>query len=120
MGLIDVPGHDDEHDAYRSEIAGLYGIVMAVSMLVKIGNISGARIEVGCDGLSALHRSFWANEEDISCTNAHFDLLSRIHGLKRIMDVTWTYRHIPGHQDNIPLTNLDRWAILNIKCDYRA
>ena len=120
VGLIDVPGHDDEHDAYRSEIAGLYGIVMAVNMLMKIGNISGAKIEVGCDGLSALHRSFWANEADISCTNAHFDLLSGIHGLKRDMDVTWTYRHIPGHQDNIPLANLDRWAILNIECDYRA
>ena len=56
VGLIDVPGHDDEHDAYRSEIAGLYGIVMAVKMLVTIGNISGAQIEIGCDGLSALNR----------------------------------------------------------------
>ena len=32
-GLIDVPGFDDEHDAYRSELAGLYGIVVAEDMI---------------------------------------------------------------------------------------
>ena len=58
VGLIDVPGHDDEHDAYGSEISGLYGIVMAVDMQVNIGDISGSKLEAGCDGLSALHISF--------------------------------------------------------------
>ena len=118
VGLINVPGHDDDHNAHRSEIDGIYGIVMSVSMLVKIGNISGAKIEVGCDGLSALHMFFWANEEDISCTHTHFDILSGAHGLKRTMDVTWIYRHILGHQDDIPLANVDKWVILNIECDY--
>ena len=30
VGLIDVPGCSDEHDAYRSELAGLYDIVNIV------------------------------------------------------------------------------------------
>ena len=30
VGLIGVSGHDDEHGAYRNELAGLYGIAMAV------------------------------------------------------------------------------------------
>ena len=120
VGIIDVPGHDDEHNAYRSELAGLYGIVTAFEILVKIGNISGAQIEVGCNRLSALHISFWANKDDISCNQAYFDIISGIHGLKRNMYVKWLYRRIPGHQDDTPLENLDRWAILNIECDYRA
>ena len=87
---------------------------------MNIGDISGAKIKVVCDRLSALHRSFWADEDDISCIHVHFDLLIGIFSLKRIMDVEWSYRHIPGHQDDMPLANLDRWATLNIKCDYRA
>lgn len=35
VGLIDVPGFNDEHDAYKSELAGLYGIVKVVEMLEK-------------------------------------------------------------------------------------
>lgn len=45
VGLVDVPGHDDEHDAYRSEITGLYGIVMAVKLLVTIGVSLGKRLK---------------------------------------------------------------------------
>ena len=58
VGIIDVPGYEDEYDAYRSEITGLYGIVAAVGMLEKIGNIEGSHVEVECDGMSVLHRSF--------------------------------------------------------------
>lgn len=120
VGLIDVHGHDNKHDAYMSEITGIYGIVMDVGMLVKIGGISRAKKEVVCDGLSVLHRAFWVGEDNILCTQSHFDLLSEIYGLKCNMDVWWSYRHIPGHQDEIPILNLDRCAIFNIECHYKA
>lgn len=71
-------GHNNEYDAYRSEITHICGIVMAVDMLVQFGDISGAKIEVGCDGLSVLYRFFLAGEDNISCTQAPFDLLSGI------------------------------------------
>lgn len=113
-------GHDNDHDTYRSEITSIYGIVIDVHMLVNIGGISGAKLEVDCDGLSVLNRSFWANEDDISSTHAHFEFLSVVHGLKRTMDVEWRYRHISGHQDDILLANLDRCTIVNIECNYMA
>ena len=120
VGLVEVPGHDDEHDAYRSELAGLFGLVIAVNTLLEIGKISTGEIEVGCDGLSALHRSFWHEVEDISSANAHFDILSELHGVKKGMDVNWKYRHIAGHQEDVAGAVLDRWALLNIECDIRA
>ena len=44
VGLIDVPGFSDEHDAYRSELAGLYGLVRATMMLQDIGKLKGGGI----------------------------------------------------------------------------
>ena len=75
VGLINVPRHDDEHDTYRNEITGLYGIVIAVEMLANVRDISGAKLEVGCDGLNALHRYFLANDDDISYTYTHLFFL---------------------------------------------
>ena len=71
IGLIDVPGTSDEHDAYRSEMAGLYGIGKAVNILeaigkIEVGKIEVGKIEVGCDGLSALNRCFKAGHDEIS------------------------------------------------------
>ena len=37
VDLVEVPGHDDEHDAYRSELTGLFGLVVAVQILMNIG-----------------------------------------------------------------------------------
>ena len=120
IGLIDVPGNIDEHDAYRSELAGLYGIGKAVSLLEDIGHIESGKIEVGYDGLSALRRCFNVGSDEISSRQAHFDILSGMHGYLLESNLEWVPRHIKGHQDDISEAELDRWAHLNIECDLRA
>ena len=80
VGLAEVPGQEDEHDAYRSELAGLFGLVVAVKTLTELGDIKNGVVEVGCDGLSALHRSFRHGVEDICSSQPHFDILSGLHG----------------------------------------
>ena len=40
VGLVEVHGYDDEHDAYRSELSGLFGLVVAVNILQKIGDVN--------------------------------------------------------------------------------
>ena len=62
IGLIDVPGHDDDQDAYTGELAGLYRIITAINVLIKIVKISGT-IEVGFDGVSALNIALWTGME---------------------------------------------------------
>lgn len=44
IGLIDIPRGRKDHDAYRSKIGGLYGIVMAGKILDEIGNIQSGGI----------------------------------------------------------------------------
>ena len=120
IGLIDVPGGDKDHDAYRSELGGLYGIVSAVKILEDIGGIKSGEIEIGCDGMSALNRAFWVEKEEISSKQAHFDIISGIHGLTEESNIQYLTRHIKGHQDDRSEADLDRWALLNIECDLRA
>lgn len=38
IGLVDVPGSNDDDDAYRSELAGLYGISLVITVLLKQEN----------------------------------------------------------------------------------
>lgn len=47
-------------------------------------------------------------------------MLSGIHGMIRDTSITWTSRHVKGHQDDGAEESLDNWAMLNIECDYRA
>ena len=58
VGLAEVPGQEDEHDACRSELVGLFGLVVAVKTLTALDDVRHGGIEVGCDSLSTLHRSF--------------------------------------------------------------
>ena len=118
--LVEVSWNDDEHDTYRSKLAGIFGLIVAVNILMKIEKISTGGAEIGCDGLSSSQRSFWNEIGDISSSQAHFDILSGLYGLKREMDTTWRYRHIAGHQEDMTRTILDKWALLNIECDNRA
>ena len=55
-------------------------------MLMKIGKMNTGEVEIGCDGLSALQRSFWNELDDISSSQAHFDILSGLHSIKREME----------------------------------
>ena len=96
-----VPGQGSEHDSYRSELVGLFGMVVTVKIIISLGNISKRGIEIRYDGLSALNRSFWYRDEDISSSQPHFDILSGLHGLKREIDTVWTYRYIAGHQEDV-------------------
>ena len=97
MELIEVTGYNDDHDAYMSDVIDSYGIMTAVNVLVKIDNIEGRYIEVGCHGLSALNRTFGCGVDEMSCKQAHFDLLSELNWIKNVMDTKGSCRHIPYH-----------------------
>ena len=113
MALIDVPEYDDDHDLYR-------GIVTVVNILVKVGNIEEECIDVGCDGLSVLNRSFCCGVDNISIKKAYFVFLSGLHEMLNDIDMKWICRYILGRQDNVAEVDLDRWGLLNIEYGYRA
>jgi hypothetical protein len=100
LGVCVVPGHPDDQGAYRSELAGLFGIALVANSLCLWAGIQSGGIEVGCDGLSALNKAFdsWLFEP----TDPHFDMLSSLRSHIAASPLTWIRRHIEGHQDNNP------------------
>ncbi len=116
-----VPGDDEDHSAYRSELSGLYGIVITVHAICQYHHIDQGSITVGCDGESALLKCF-STQQQISPRTDHFDLIVAIRQLMEATPVEWKPRHIPSHQDTDDNNNTlygpwDRWASLNIDMD---
>ena len=105
VGLVEVHGYDDKHGAYRSELAGLFGQMVVVNILQKVGDVNDGDVEIGCGELSTLQRNFWNGEEDISSGQPNLDILSGLH------------RHIAGYQEDAEGGILNRWSLLNIECD---
>jgi len=115
-----VPGSPDDQSVYRNELAGLYGIVLAVSLVCKVHGVTGGQVEIGCDGLSALQQSFHPDNIPNAPTAPQFDLICAIRRVAKQCPVVWLPRHFDGHQDNHLTAILDRHALSNIEMDVGA
>ena len=117
-----VHGPDDSQCSYRSELAGVYAILLTIWAICHDTGVTNGAIEIGTDSEGVIKRLFW------STTPAHlgdhsYDLLSACQRLLRKLHfLQFTARHIPGHQDEkfLPEKGLDVWADRNIEMDARA
>ena len=116
-----IPGSPSDQSAYRSEIGGLYGLVIVVEMIKDMWNIQSGSIVLGCDGLNALQQALDVDGVNITSKQQQFDLLSGIQGYIKDSNIKYIPKHIMGHQDETGIVSmLDRWAIINIEMDLRA
>jgi len=115
-----VPGSPEDQCVYRSELAGLYGIVLAVSLVCKVHGVTGGQVDIGCDGLLALQQSFHPDNIPNAPTAPQFDLICAIRRVAKQCPVVWLPRHADGHQDNDLTTILDWHALLNNEMDTGA
>ena len=121
MGLVNVPGYGSDHSAYRSEIAGIYGIVLVIEMIQQVWGLQTGGVLIGCDGKSALKQAVDVDDSITTCQHQHFDLLSGIQGYIRDSSIVYKSIHIKGHQDDKkPYEKLDRMEILNVQADLYA
>jgi hypothetical protein len=119
LGDVVVPGNEHDQTAYRSELTGIYAILLTVSKLCQYYKINRGAMELGCDGKSALEKAL--GNKPINIEDSNYDLLSAIRKLRNSTPISWTTRHIKGHQDaSQTLDELDRWALLNVEMDTRA
>ena len=105
-----VPGQGSAQSAYRSELAGMYGMITMINALCAFHNISEG------DGLQALRHV----DQRGDITNprmAQFDLLSATRNSLRLCPIKVIMRHEKGHQDDDLDAVLDRWAALNVEVD---
>jgi len=97
-GRLITPGGPHDQCAYRSELAGLYGIALTLNELSVHQDFTGGQIKVACDGESALHRCFkpW----DANPLAKHFDLIQATRTAIRNTPLAWSWEHVRGHQDD--------------------
>ena len=121
MGNVVVPGYRLDQSAYRSEIAGLYAMVLVVEMIKEVWGLTKGGILLGCDGKDALNQAINIEQTMTVCQQQQFDLLSGIQGYVRASLIIYLPFHIKGHQDGKKkLEDLTRLELLNVEVDLYA
>eukprot|EP00957_Ditylum_brightwellii_P198713 15145900-Ditylum_brightwellii.AAC.1 len=68
-------------------------------------------ITIACHGLEAIRKAMSA-ETSFSALSSQYDIVSAIDSELNNSPLTWKWRHVKGHQDDL-IGPLDRWASLN-------
>ena len=119
LGENCVPGHTTEQSSYRSELAGVEGILTTVQLLCQLHHLTQGSIEIGLDNTTAIENV--TAEWEPTCKAPDFDLVYNIRQHLKALPIQCTFRHVKGHQDDhLDLSKLDRWELLNVEMDTRA
>ncbi len=119
IGVNAVPGAADEQSAYRSELAGVSGIIHILKLLCKKFSIKDGSVQIGLDGDQALKAA--AGTWPLKAGQADYDLIKDIRAKIKALPIQITWKWIEGHQDdNEDFRQLDSWAQRNIQCDSLA
>ena len=117
-----VPGAPLDQSAYRSELSGIAGIVVTLSILCSYHNITGGGIEIGLDGEQAMKSVF--DEDDPDPSDTDYDLIYDLRAKIKCLPIVVRGRWVEGHQDKqkrgAPIDTYDRWALLNMEMDEAA
>lgn len=108
VGQVITPGGPCNHSSYRSELSGIYSILVVVNQLCAHYQIVDGEIGIACDGLSALNKAF-SFVSILNIDDSNYDLLGAIQHLWKTSPIQWKFRHVKGHQDAYSsLDTLDR------------
>ena len=119
-GTLITPGQEDDQCSHRSELSGLLGTIANINHLCTRLNIKSGSMELGCDGEGAI-KSIEDNYKIIKTNRKHFDLIQAIKEAREKSPISWTFRHVRGHQDDIKeYDDLNRWEQLNVQADTLA
>ena len=115
-----VPGPEGMSSAYRGELGGLLGQLLAIWALEQCHPPTKPySVQIACDGQSALFKALTANRQSFTSRHKSFDIISQITVLQEQINGTLVPVHVYGHQDelNKKLSNLET---LNIRMDSMA
>jgi hypothetical protein len=122
-----VPGAADEQSAYRSELAGVSGIMHTLKLLCKKFKITQGSVQIGLDGSVQIGLDgdqalkVAAGTWPLKVAQADYNLIRDIRAKIKALPITITWKWIKGHQDdNDNFQYLDSWAQRNIQCDSLA
>jgi len=93
----------------------LWGILFALTRFTKEYQITQGHETVACDGIAALGK---AKKEAITeSKEKHYDLISALRQMRRLLPITLGFKHVKGHQDSGLMMVLTREAWMNIEMD---
>jgi ribonuclease HI len=119
IGVNAVPGAADEQSAYRSELAGVSGIIHTLKLLCKKFQITQGSVQIGLDDDQALKAA--AGTWPLKPAQANYNLIKDIRAKIKALPIKITWKWIEGHKDdNDDFQHLDSWAQRNIQCDSLA
>ena len=114
-----VPGEPLNQSSYRSELAGIAGVLVTLFILCKAYNITEGHIEIGLDGEQAMQRIF--EDDDPTPSQPDYDLIYDLRAKLLDLPIKVTGRHVKGHQDkDATIQSYDRWSLLNMEMDTGA
>ncbi len=100
-GVITTPGSIQAQGSYRSELAGLYGIVTTVNSLACFHHQTHGSVLIICNKEAALTKSMKLWESNP--LDKQFDIIHAIRAGICKTKIKWTSKHIKGHQDQVAL-----------------
>jgi hypothetical protein len=112
-----VPGTPTDQSAYRSELAGMAGILSVVAIIIHNYDITKGSITIALDGYSALDQS--AVETPLKIDQPDFDILQDIRARLHTLPIEVIWKWVEGHQDKKGKF-MDWWARQNQKVDRNA
>ena len=114
-----VPGNVSDQSSYRSEAAGLLGLMIVLAALDSLVKNTIKPITIACDGESALIKSLDYLRTKFSSSHKTADIISRIMDIKEHHTRPINTQHVRGHQDDhlLELTFLEQ---CNVKMDEGA
>jgi hypothetical protein len=116
IGVNTVPGNVNEQSSFRSELAGISGIIAIVSTVCLKHRITSGSILIALDGQQAMLKV--SSDYPPSPTDPDYDLITDIRRKISKLPIKITFQWIEGHQDKtMPKSSLSPLAQDNILAD---
>lgn len=120
QGVVQTPGHARFQDSHRSESVGILGSVVSLCNLITTWGCNTGGITIICDNLTALTSACDTRKYPmISVEQSDFDVLRSIRK-HMLPSVTYKWKHVYGHRDNVLGYVLSTEEKLNVKMDLVA
>ena len=120
-GICRTSGQPTEVNAYRSELQGVHGMLLAIKSICLHHKVTSGNIRLGCDNRTGVNL---ADQDFLRVTynRSHVDMIRAIRRLKfQLSPVKIRFEHIYGHQDDgTEFDKLPRMAQLNVQMDKAA
>ena len=116
VGYNWVPGSPEDQNPYRSELAGINGVLSAIAVIVKMKDITEGEIEIALDGLSAKNQ-VEKNLDYLSIHQTCFDIIQDIRNRIKELPIRIKWRWVEGHQRERGRGKLYWWARQNERVD---